>query len=216
MVFSGLALLFMLLTFYDPLSDHLVTLLERNYPVYQVSKNSVAPSFIVVLGGGAVPDPNIPTTSQLNKASLVRLIEGVRLAQLYPEAKLILSGGSPYGGTAEAVIMQQLALQLKVPANRVIVEDRSLDTKDQAQIIKLLVKTDRFLLVTSALHMTRSMMLFVNKGMKPTPVPVGHLVRGKNSWFPGTIAPRSQILRNSDLLMHELYGILWAMIRGQG
>lgn len=155
-------------------------LLERQYLPPGITATSdttagsdVIPSvkWIVVLGGGHTSDPNIPVTSQISDASLVRLIEGVRLHNKIPGSKLVLSGGKVFDAVAESETLEKIAMSIGVKQEDIILESRSKDTADQAQLIKPIVGNDDFILVTSAVHMPRSMAMFKKLGMHPIPPP---------------------------------------------
>jgi len=73
--------------------------------------------------------------------------------------------------------MAELALELGVPQDAQIVEDKSLRTYQSALEVKQIM--DRYgvkdaLLVTSAIHMKRAMLTFEHAGIKVYPAPVSH------------------------------------------
>ena len=87
-------ILFTLLS-YPALSNTFLRRLEYQYPLISTTTSDFAPGeiqsqvrWIVVLGGGHISDPKIPITSQLSEASLVRLIEAIRLHNQIPGSKL--------------------------------------------------------------------------------------------------------------------------------
>jgi glycosyltransferase involved in cell wall biosynthesis len=72
-------------------------------------------SKIVVLGSGHVSDDRLPANSQIGGASLYRLVEGIRLALLHPEAQLILTGGVGYDPVPNAEVVNLVAESLGFP-----------------------------------------------------------------------------------------------------
>ena len=77
-------------------------------------------------------------------------------------------------------------------------------------------KNDRFILVTSAIHMPRAMGLFANQGLAPIPAPADFLVkRGRLSYDPGMFYPKSGGVVEAESLIRESLGILWAKLRGR-
>ena len=68
-----------------PVSYELARSLEQTYPPFEVSQHPHIEA-IVVLGNGHVSDPAVPMRSWQNNIALARTLEGVRLAQAYPEA----------------------------------------------------------------------------------------------------------------------------------
>jgi len=171
--------------------------------------------WIVVLGGGHISDPRVPITSQIGGSTLVRLVEGIRLQKLIPGSKLVLSGGRVFDPVPNAKLMADLALLLGVNKENIIIEDASKDTKDQAILIKGILGNDKFVLVTSASHMPRSMALFRKQGMNPIPAPTEHLVKKRQKVSPGMFFPSANNLRKTERAFYEYLGLVWAKLRGQ-
>jgi uncharacterized SAM-binding protein YcdF (DUF218 family) len=80
--------------------------------------------------------------------------------------------------------MASVSRFMGVPKDNMIIEEASKDTKDQARLIKPIVGTAPFVLVTSAIHMPRSMALFEKLGMNPIPAPAGNHLTGENAFLP--------------------------------
>lgn len=203
---------------YTPTSDILIDSLKKQYPAYRqdiAMRPDQLPKLVVVLSGGSITAPRLPVLSRLAYETLVRLIEGIRIYRLIPDGKLLLSGGTTAGEISIAAEMAQLAQELGVNEQDIIIESKSLDTKEQAQIINTIVGDERFILVTSASHMPRSMALFLKHGMNPIPAPTQSieerlLVSGPNPFFPYAIN-----LQKSEMAFHEYLGIFWAKLRDQ-
>jgi len=218
LLMTGGVCLLALLSF-DPLAVRLPAPFEQSYPAFSPhdatdpGRSTDAVRFIVVLGGGHRPDPNIPITSQLNPDSLIRLVEAIRLQRLYPQSKLVLSGGAAFDTAPESSSLMRLALELGVNRNDLIPEPESLDTKDQARIVKSIVGNDTFILVTSASHMPRSMALFKKQGMDPIPAPTAHLVRNNPRPMPSDYFPNARSLHKSETAVYEFLGTLWGKLR---
>ena len=140
--------------------------------------------WVVVLGGGHISDPKLPGTSQLSDSATVRVVEGVRLHKMIPGTKILLSGGVVFDPVPNARVMAAVAVAIGVNEQDLVLELDSKDTKDEAIIVKEMVGNDRFILVTSASHMPRSVALFKKHGMNPIPAPTGHLVKERQSLFP--------------------------------
>jgi uncharacterized SAM-binding protein YcdF (DUF218 family) len=221
-VFVSIGLFLMLLFSYSVIPNYLLRPLEGKYDPYYIQlpnksfeSESMHPKFVVVLGGGNISDPKLPVTSQIGGDSLVRLVEGIRIYQKYSHVKLILSGGRGFGSTPCAEVMAHVAKELGVDDNDIILESQSKDTKDEAQLIKPLVKNDQFILVTSASHMPRSMALFKKQGMNPIPAPTGHLAIHKEGLSPSSFFPDADNLLKAERIFHEYLGVAWAKLRGQ-
>lgn len=205
----GMALL--LLFSLQPIADQLLAPLENRYP--PLAANRLRPGsvdFIVVLGGGHTSDPRLPVTSQIGEATLARLTEAIRLQRLLPGTRLLLSGGQVFfDPTPNAVIMANVAQALGVPKNILQLEIQSRDTEDEAKLIRGIVSTRPFILVTSAYHLPRAMLLFERFGMHPIPAPANFLAkksRGPAFW---SFFPRARQLDNSRCAIHEYLGLAW-------
>ena len=110
--------------------------------------------------------------------------------------------------------MHEVALQLGVPDEEIILERDSQDTKDQARLIQGIVGEEPFLLVTSASHMPRSMALFENVGLHPRPAPTGFMSKAGQGWSPSAYWPSSGDLRKTERAFYEIMGTLWGRLRG--
>ncbi len=78
-----------------------------------------------------------------------------------------------------------------------------------------IVKKDRFILVTSALHMPRAMAMFNKHEMNPVPAPIRFIVKGQRKLTPNSFFPTVEGLAKSGLVIHEYLGFAWAKIKGQ-
>jgi uncharacterized SAM-binding protein YcdF (DUF218 family) len=221
-ILTTLGLLSLAVMSYNPVSRVLNRPLNCKYEAYspqQLKKSGTEPDtmvkYVVVLAGGHKSDPNIPSTSQLSGQSLIRLVEGVRILRQNPGAKLILSGGGFVDPVPEAVVMAQVSRFMGVKKDDMIIESTSNDTKDQARLIKPIVGTAPFVLVTSAIHMPRSMSLFQNLGMNPIPGPAGGTSRVKMPFSPQDLFPSVNALEATTEAVHEYLGLMWGRLKGQ-
>ena len=136
---------------------------------------------IVLLGGS--------TSGQVSQARQVveanaagdRLLEVLRLARLYPQAKIIASGGSGQlitQGESEAETARRLFEGMGIDMGRVVLEGQSRNTAENAALSRTLVGDGAMLLVTSGSHMPRSMGLFRKEGLDPIAWPVDYRSTG--------------------------------------
>ncbi len=199
---------FLLLFFSWPVSgDLFVAPLHQAMPL-ATSADTVGVRWVVVLGSGYSTKAGIPATGRLSSSGLVRLIEGIRLTRALPGSRLLLSGGIAYGGVPQAEVMAQAAESLGVARADMVLESKSDDTQDEARLVREIVGDERFVLVTSTMHMRRSVRLFEKQGMKPIAAPAGF-------WSDQTgLLPSSQHLTMADAADHEYIGMLWAKLRG--
>jgi uncharacterized SAM-binding protein YcdF (DUF218 family) len=173
---------------YVAVSDLLLGPLESKYlPITDTSAIQDI-KWVVVLGGGSCSDPKLPITDQLSAASLIRLVEGIRIHKKLCNSKMLLSGGG---------------------------SSISKDTKDQARFIQNIIGNSRFVLVTSASHMARSVALFESKGMKPMPAPIEHQVKKSLKISPIDFFPSAKGIDKMERVVYEYLGIAWARLKGQ-
>jgi uncharacterized SAM-binding protein YcdF (DUF218 family) len=178
-------------------------------------ESSTSPKWIVVLGAGHVSDPRLPANSQISTTALVRLVEGVRLHKAVPGSKLLVSGGAVFDPVPEAEVMARIAELLGVKPQDIRLESDARDTAEEAAIIATMIGKEKFILVTSAAHMPRSMALFRKRGLEPIPAPVDFQApippsSGPNRFFPGVGS-----LGRTQTAMHEYLGLAWAWLRGE-
>jgi uncharacterized SAM-binding protein YcdF (DUF218 family) len=218
-----LGTVFLLLFSLPVIASQFLTPLESRYPALlhpeavnwgQTSQTS--PKWIVVLGGGHVSDPRLPATSQISEAALARLVEGVRLYKALPGSKLIFSGGIVFDPVPEAAVMARIAMLLGVKPQDIRLESDSRDTAQEAQNIAKMIGKEKFILVTSAAHMPRTLALFKKRGLEPIPAPTNFLVRvGRHPASLEDLFPDSASLQGVRVAIHEYLGLAWAWLRGQ-
>jgi uncharacterized SAM-binding protein YcdF (DUF218 family) len=210
-----LGVVFLLSVSYGILSNRIFGSLEHRYLPFQNINSMSDVRWIVVLGGGHITDPNLQLASRLSGESLSRLIEGVTIHKRLPQSRMILSGGNIFDPVPESKTMADLAIELGLDKKDIVEESAALDTEDQAILIKKIVGKDKFILVTSAFHMPRSMAFFRKNGMNPIPAPTGHRVIKRHIISPFMFFPDSGNIEKMELAIHEYIGLLWAKIRGQ-
>lgn len=183
---------------------------ERPTPPAQVTG-------IIVLGGGMDAEINaIRLGYELNRSG-DRFVEALRLAQLYPTAKILISGGSGYmfpQGDTEAAAGARFFRDFGIDAARIVEEDGSRNTEENAQFTKQTLNPqpgDTWLLVTSAYHMPRSVGLFRKAGFPVIPWPTDNFTAG-NETFELRFDQPSENLSVATRAMREWVGLLvyWA------
>jgi uncharacterized SAM-binding protein YcdF (DUF218 family) len=127
---------------------------------------------IVVLGGGTQPAfPPQPWVHLTEPSARV-----VYAAKLYRDGRaplVILSGGGT-SGSPEAAAMAEVLRFVAVPDTAIIQETESLNTYQNALYVRKILDArglHRILLVTSAAHMPRAMMMFRRQGIDAIAAP---------------------------------------------
>ncbi|WP_131776828.1 YdcF family protein [Legionella impletisoli] len=201
------------LTFSTSFLPRLVTEhLERQYNPILKPNSSI--QWIVVLGGGQYQYANSPPNNLLTSASTRRLMEGVRLYRMLPSAKLVLSGGNFNGEASEASRMFDLAQWFAIPKKDIVLESASINTADQARELNELLEGQSFYLVTSAIHMPRSMALFQKQGLTPTAAPTDFTFYWSDERWEKLVFPNPQNFAYLNIAWHEILGRIWANLIG--
>ncbi len=192
-----------------PVDNWAIRPLEDRFPPVMTPPAHV--DGIVVLGGSIDDltslDRGMPT---LNEAAN-RLTTFVALARQYPQAKLVFTGGSgaiEQGLATEAQFARILFDQLGLPSDRVVFEDASRTTWENAIDTRAIVQPkpgEIWVLLTSASHMPRAVGAFRQAGWTVLPWPVGYRSRDRVSRFETSLGVRLSVL---DLAGHEWEGLL--------
>ena len=175
-------------------------------------------AWIVVLGSGLSEDATLPATTRLDRHFLARLIEGVRLARLVPEARLVLSLPGRLAVADKEALSVELCEALALPADRTALITTARDTADEARLVAELAAGAPMALVTSAAHLPRALALFRGAGLDPLPCPTDYLTARPGSpkeFHPGSLYPSGGRMALSEQAVHELLGMAWARLRGQ-
>lgn len=135
--------------------------------------------------------------------------EVLRIHTILPNSKIITSGYEGRGLTPEAIRTTKILLQSGIKKEHILTYPKPKDTKEEAKNIKKILKNKRFILVTSAYHMRRAMMIFQNEGLRPIPAPTDFLIKESDR---ALSLPDGYSLKKTEKAWHEYIGILWARI----
>jgi uncharacterized SAM-binding protein YcdF (DUF218 family) len=192
--------------------------LENQYPplldkrIQALSRQGVA--YIVVLGSGHISDPRLPVTSQVDRQSLFRLAEGIRILHHLPEAKLVFTGGPGFDPRPNAQVVAELARLFGVLPGQMVIRTTPSNTVEEAQAVKPLVGDRAFVMVTTASHMPRAMRVFQKQGLNPVAAPADYELKHAPGPTAGSWFPDSEYLQMAHAAVYELLGQLWYRLRG--
>lgn len=185
-----------------PVSDALTRGLEAGLTAPPQPRGDV----IIMLGGGLYR--NMPTgeTSQ-------RIVAAATLYRVL-HAPVIVSGGAAFPfRKPEAPVDARVLTGLGVPSDKILIEDKSRDTLENAEYSKEICKKNHFkdpLVVTSAIHMKRALLCFERVRMPATGYPVDLSKERMNyrweDYLPGE--------RNASGALHEYLGIIYTRLTG--
>lgn len=212
-----LATIGLLLAGFSPLGPALLLPLEERFqraePVGPVTG-------IIVLGGGI--DQHVGEVRQIVELSDAgdRMTEAVALAQRFPKARVVFSGGSAEivsDGYTEGAAARRFFRAMGLDDSRVTIEEVSRNTAENARFTAAMVDAkpgETWLLVTSAFHMPRAMGTFRAAGWSPMPWPTDYRTRGAMDLYRPILRP-SHGLTLVDLAAKEWIGLVAYRMTGR-
>ncbi|WP_293124665.1 YdcF family protein [Microcoleus sp. bin38.metabat.b11b12b14.051] len=219
------ALIILLLGSTGWVSKSLVRSLEwQNIPTAELPQASA----IVVLGGGVkaalAPRPWV----ELGEAG-DRIIYASRLYRQGKAPLLVLTGGRvdwKGGGSPESADMAEIAQTMGVPASAILQDPDSHNTYQNAVNVRKILDAqgiqNQVLLVTSAMHMTRSLLIFQRQGIKVIAAPTDFQItqqdiatsQNNGQAFALDLLPDTYYLHQSTKALKEYIGLMVYRLRG--
>ena len=201
-----------------PIGNALTLPLEERFPRWNPAQG--APAGIVVLGGVIDVEMSAGRGEVALSDAAERVIAAADLARQFPAAQLVFTGGNGNliaDGPIEADFAIRLFESLNVPRDRIIVERRARNTVENATFTKQLVAPkpgERWLLVSSAMHIPRAIGVFREIGFLVEAYPVDYKTAGWGNLF---TLPRSLMdgIGATDDAVHEWLGLFVYWITGR-
>ena len=208
------------------LANTLARSLEWQYPPLP---DDVELDAIVVLGGSTEPALEPRQATEINAAG-DRVIYAAMRSREFPNAKILLSGGDiqflDQGSTTPASDMADLLKMMDVTESAMILQDRSQNTYEDALFSCEILKAEGFQnvgLVTSAMHIPRSVALFEKQGCKVIAAPTDYSITTaawQKTWRPSpgefviNLVPSYSNLSQVTKCMKEYLGMFVYRLRG--
>lgn len=198
----------------SPLGNMLLTPLEQRFPGLNYPEGIDG---VIVLGGSYDRIRGYLSTVLLDDNTEAFTVVA-SLARRYPDAKIIFSGGTTVPDIyvpPEAAAAKQLFLSFGIEPSRLVIEDQSRNTRENARLTFDMVKPksgSRWLLVTNAFHIPRAVGTFRKAGFDVVAFPVGWRTNGWRDFF--WPAPSvTENLRRVDVATREWVGMIvyWVM-----
>jgi uncharacterized SAM-binding protein YcdF (DUF218 family) len=175
---------------------------------------------IVILGGAEEARTRDRRSVVAVSDAAERFIDAAALARRFPKARIVFSGGSgelvaAAGDNAETA--REALLAMGVEDARIVLERSSRNTAENAALTKALVRPadgERWLLVTSAWHMPRSVGCFRRVGWDIEPWPVDYRTSSWEDLF-GTPPNAAEGLRQLDFTVREWIGLVAYYVTGR-
>jgi uncharacterized SAM-binding protein YcdF (DUF218 family) len=139
-----------------------------------------------------------------------------------PGALVIASGGPQPGvedGAPEAAVIRDGLLRNGVPPDRIVLEPRSNNTRDQAEEVSKILRSrgeNRCVVITSPQQMPRAIDLFRVQGITVVPLPAGALLwepSDEPHWY-SWVVPTTEARAVSRDVFYEL--VAWPYYRARG
>ena len=218
------ALLDLLVVGWIPTSEGLVRFLEDRVPKVDLSTISENDLSGMIILGGAVHSGRIgPDRGEVSLgASAERVTKGFELMRKYPSLPFIFSGYSDQlspDGISEAAAFKQLVLEQGLGDHLGYYENQSRNTYENVAFMKpMMLEINKeippkpWLLITSARHMFRSVLIFSKQGIEVMPVPVDYQTGATLNWGSFDLERGAQLWNQ---LIHEGIGLLAYWITGK-
>ena len=146
--------------------------------------------------------------------SVERGLEAARLYRMKPVPLVVVTGGSyePTAGVPEGAALRGVLIDAGVPADKVLLDDQSPSTAESARNVPALLRARGIVgwaVVTSAVHMRRTVRAFRTNGGAPVPAPAAAVsCEGGSRWWPAPSA-----LERSYQAIYEVFGLTYYAAR---
>jgi uncharacterized SAM-binding protein YcdF (DUF218 family) len=204
---------------FSPLGNWLLYPLESRFPAWDATRGD--PDGIVVLGGPIDPGLSLAHNTAVFHGSVDRVIATAALALRYPKARIVYSGGNDnlvFDDTAKETDYALSVFEgLGISRERLLMEGRSRNTQENAEFSKALAAPkngERWLLVTSAYHMPRSVGAFRKAGFAIEPYPVDWRMGGRSNLLAFSIYAIDGLGR-VEVAMREWMGLVAYRVSGK-
>lgn len=174
---------------------------------------------IVVLSGILELPKSSPAYLEFNDG-VERIVIGMQLLREDIGDVLIISGGSGdlYNQkTREAVLLRQFAIEFGIPEDKILIEPDSRNTYENAANTKTLMDQYGFsssILITTAIHLPRSVGCFNKVGLHPIPYPVDFMLPPQPTFHISDLVPSIGNFIHITRAFHEYIGLLMYKING--
>ncbi len=225
--FVTVSLLGLFLAGFSPIGEWVLAPLENRFP--QISELDGA-SFdgIIVLGGAT----NLHITRSRNTRSrneptvgeaAERIFKLIELARRFPDKRITFAGGGGLGAddsgplSREADVVKILLERAGLPTGDILFERQSQNTWQNAEKLREILQPapqSRWLLVTSAFHMPRSMGVFRQAGFNVIAYPVDFRLGSYGASFL-TNSTGAGKMEKLDLAVHEWIGLASYWLTGR-
>ena len=199
------------------ISQFLCRTLERGYPPLRNLPGQV--DVIVVLGGGVQPSDQVLVSSAATSGTLRRCISAAEFYRRCGDIPIVCCGGPTLDGQvmSEAEAMRDCLVSMQVPAERIILEKKSRNTRENAMYASEILQRNSLqdvALITSARHMNRAVSCFRAVGIDVLPLPCSQRLNDVPATSVRSWIPSAQALSAANSVIQEWLGIVWYKLHG--
>ena len=194
----------------------LVNLFSPDFPPVMSKADARGATAIVLLGAGMqVHRSRGDSYGAPTREGSLRVLEAARVHRVLGGVPIIATGGHGSSMYSEAGLMAHQLEQLGVPADHIIKEEQSSNTRDHALFVPPLLKQhgiEQFVLVTSQQHIARALATFRAAGANP--VPSTPQVYARDGGVLEMYRPSGTGLDVSESMIYDLMGWVYYKARG--
>jgi uncharacterized SAM-binding protein YcdF (DUF218 family) len=197
----------------EPVKNLILSPLEDFAPPVNLNEKNQA-EYIVVLGGGTLDvSPEEYGKGSLTADAMKRALYGIYLAGIY-HLPVIFSGGrlSEDQPESEADIALRIMSRFTYRKIKLIKEERSRTTFENAEYIKSTFNPEKIILVTSAYHMKRSIYSFTRAGISCIAAPADYKV-DRSGFNATSFVPKTGELDDVYKGLKEYAGLLFYRLK---
>ena len=196
-------------------SNKLITFLENEYILSDVSSAKTADAIVVLSGMVRTINGKNGLSYEWGEAS-DRIFAGIELIKKNKAPIMVLTGGKlPWSvGKPEGEYLRDVAIKYGVPNKNILLTENVENTDQEAKAVgKLLNKTSpKIILVTSAFHMPRAQKVFEAVGINIEPFAVDFL-SGADKYTIMNFIPSAGALNQTSFFIRELIGRLYYSLK---
>lgn len=192
------------------------------YQAYEYKAQTLTQKYrtAIVLTGGMVSEFPLDGTHAGETAD--RFIQPMLLYKSGTISRILITGGDTSIGllkhdkSFESARIKSLLIQMGIPADSILVEDKARNTYENALFTKKILGETReqFLLVTSASHMRRAYGCFQKVGLLTVPYPVNYKQKDSPMAVLEMIIPSEANLSKLASLTREIAGLFIYKLKG--
>jgi uncharacterized SAM-binding protein YcdF (DUF218 family) len=167
----------------------------------------------IVLSGMMTYDMNLKKYQFMRSAD--RLLQAIQLYKKGKIRKIVFTGGSgslTYSYIKEGMLIKNFLLRIGIPASDIYIENESNNTRENAIFTRPLLDKNfphgKFLLITSAFHMRRSLGCFKKAGITAIPYSTDLQSADRKFVFDNMFIPNISAIEVWQTGIHEVTGYL--------